>query len=722
MSVSDPGLFALKGAARLALVLPSAFALALLVLDLPQAALFAAFGSVAMLVFADFGGPRPARLRAYTLLALAGAPLVALGTLCSRSTAAAVGAMAVVGFAILFAGILNGYVAAAQTAVILAFVLPVMVAADPAEIPARLLGWALAATLSTAAALLLWPARPRDAVRADAAVASRALADLVEAGAGDASRTDDLDRASGEAIASVRRRFLSLQHRPSGTGGRTAALARLIEDLGWLRATAARAVQRSDRAAELQARRPEIERLIPASLRAAASGLEGDRLDALREDLAALERAHRETGRVLLAGLAKTTPEHDEAEARLLVEEGYRLRALAFGAAEAAAEALRVEGEQVEDPGTGAWERLRPAGRLVRAHANMRSVWLRNSVRGAVGLAAAVLVGHLGDVQNSFWVVLGTLSVLRSDALATGATIVEALAGTLVGIVLGGLLIVAVDGSEAALWAALPPAALLAAYAPRAVSFVAGQAAFSLLILILFNLLDTGGWQVGLVRIEDVAIGSAVSLLIGVLLWPRGAVTVLQGDLGDAYRDSADLLRSTAERLLGQDADPEAAARKAFVSSQALDAAVRDYLHQRSSARRPIADLTALSGGAARVRHVAALLGDARVLVRLGPVDSSDPRLEAAREAFDVTLHTRCGWFSDLGTALASAAPAPPPEKAVANLPPQPGPIVLDRPDGHTGVPPGLGMAWATLHLEVLLTFEPVLAEAAGRLLGDTRG
>ncbi len=721
MSISDPGLFALKGATRLALVMPGAFAFALLVLDLPQAALFAAFGSVAMLVFADFGGPRRARLRAYALLALAGVPLVALGTLCSRSTAAAVAAMAAIGFVILFAGILNGYVAAAQAAAILAFVLPVMVAADPAEIPARLLGWALAAILSTAAALLLWPARPRDAVRADAAVASRALAELVEAGAGDAPGTDDLDRASREAIASLRRRFLSLQHRPSGTGGRTAALARLIEDLGWLHATAARAVEPSRRDTELRAQRAEIERLVPASLRAAAAGLEGNRPGSLRPDLVALERAHRETGRVLLAGLAKATPGRDEAEARLLVEEGYRLRALAFGAAEGAAEALRAEGEQVEDPGAAAWERLRPAGRLVRAHANMRSVWLRNSVRGAVGLAAAVLVGHLGDVQDSFWVVLGTLAVLRSDALATGATIVEALAGTLIGIVLGGLVVVAVDGSQAALWAALPPAALLAAYAPRAVSFVAGQAAFSLLVLILFNLLDTGGWQVGLVRIEDVAIGSAISLLVGVLLWPRGAVTVLRGDLGDAYRDAADLLRSTAERMLGNDTDPEAAARTAFVSSQVLDAAVRDYLHQRGSARRPIADLTALSGGAARVRHVAALLRDARVLVRLEPVDSSNPRLQAAREAFEAILRTRCGWVSDLGAALASGEPVPPPEEAAASPQPEPGPIVLDRPDGYTGVPPGLGMAWATLHLEVLLAFEPVLAEAAGRLLGDTR-
>ena len=46
------------------------------------------------------------------------------------------------------------------------------------------------------------------------------------------------------------------------------------------------------------------------------------------------------------------------------------------------------------------------------------SVAVHNSVRAAVVLGLAVLIADLSDVQESFWVILGALAVLRtSDAL-----------------------------------------------------------------------------------------------------------------------------------------------------------------------------------------------------------------------------------------------------------------------------------------------------------------
>jgi hypothetical protein len=63
---------------------------------------------MALLVFVDFGGSSRTRLRAYLLLLVAGAVLIALGTLCSHATWLATIAMGVVAFAIVFAGVLNG--------------------------------------------------------------------------------------------------------------------------------------------------------------------------------------------------------------------------------------------------------------------------------------------------------------------------------------------------------------------------------------------------------------------------------------------------------------------------------------------------------------------------------------------------------------------------------------------------------------------------------------
>src|SRR5438132_1100070 len=78
-------------------------------------------------------------------LGSAGALLVVLGTLCSRNAWLAAGAMFVVGFVVLYAGVLGGYFAAGGTSAILAFVLPVTIPAPFSAVPARLEGWALAA-------------------------------------------------------------------------------------------------------------------------------------------------------------------------------------------------------------------------------------------------------------------------------------------------------------------------------------------------------------------------------------------------------------------------------------------------------------------------------------------------------------------------------------------------------------------------------------------------
>ena len=84
--------------------MPAVFAFADKVIGNPQTATFAAFGSFAMLVLVDFTGPMRSRFIAYLALAGVGAVNIVVGTLCSQNDWLAAGAMAVVGFAILFSG------------------------------------------------------------------------------------------------------------------------------------------------------------------------------------------------------------------------------------------------------------------------------------------------------------------------------------------------------------------------------------------------------------------------------------------------------------------------------------------------------------------------------------------------------------------------------------------------------------------------------------------
>jgi uncharacterized membrane protein YccC len=153
-------------------------------------------------------------------------------------------------------------------------------------------------------------------------------------------------------------------------------------------------------------------------------------------------------------------------------------------------------------------------------------------------------------LQHAFWVVLGTLQVLRTTALGTGRTTIQALVGNVIGVVIGGLFAVLLGNHQTIMWLVLPLAIFLAAYAATTAGFMASQAAFTINLIIIFNLLSPAGWQVGLVRIEDVAVGAAISIVVGLLLWPRGARRELGRSLAGFYRAIAVYLEQAFDHVL----------------------------------------------------------------------------------------------------------------------------------------------------------------------------
>ncbi|HEX4307874.1 MAG TPA: FUSC family protein [Solirubrobacterales bacterium] len=741
LTISDPGRYALKNAVRAAIVVPAAFAIGLKVFDLPQMALFGAFGSIGMLVFVDFGGTRQERFLAYLGTLLVGTLTISLGTLCSHTTWLAVTVMLLVGFAVLFAGVVDGYFAAASLVLILTFVIAAMVQADAGEIPDRLAGWGVAGLFSLIAIFGLWPNRPPDQLRRGGAAALDKLAALLEgmgatlshelATTGEEERLAQRSAEAYEAVVAARNAFVSLPHRPSGVGARTAAFGRLVDDLDWFDALAREQPAPGWVSDGFAAERAAVETGVPAALRRAAERLRANDPGDDGAELAGLEKAHRAIGRAFLAQLSQHDPEDDAKRVTEELNETYRLRGLAFAALQIGRHAIQAAGGKAPPEPTLAPSRvgLREGRRIAGSHYSMRSVWFRNSVRGAVGLALAVLVAKVTDAQNGFWVVLGTISVLRSSALATGTTVVEALTGTLIGIVVGGLVVYAIGDHTWVLWTIFPFAVLLGAYSPRAISFTAGQAAFTIVIVVLFNLLNPVGWSVGVVRIEDVAIGCAISLVTGFLFWPRGAADVLRESIGGAYETAARYLDTTIATMLGAErATPiEPVAIEASEAALRLDETVREYLAENGSARRDLDALARLVGGATRVRRAARLMESAAGIAPLAPLDAHAPWVAAACGPFDAAWQARRDWLTEFGRAIAAGKepPAPEPEAPERTAGPtsrlnrELGPMVVLGGASDGEVPPGLAIAWAERHLESLLTLEPPLSEAAHAVLDD---
>jgi uncharacterized membrane protein YccC len=744
----DPDYDALRRAARAALVMPTMFALGDKVIGNPGLATFAAFGSFAMLLLVDFSGSIRDRLLDQAGLAIACAVLISLATLASRTTWLAAVAMALVAFAILFAGVVSSVLAGATTSLLLAFILPVALPAPPSAIPARVAGWGLAAAASLLAISLLWPSPARNPVRSAAIAACRALARRLRAEVAYvmSSDADEGRRAHREAVAgaddavqALQRAFFATPYRPTGLTTDARAVVRLVDELRWLETI----VLRSAPARHPPRRSPAV-----CAVKVAAADVLGHAADVLEEPRggqaglsAALQRMHEALADLELAATAALPTEPasqtwDDDRARTIVsslDPSFRAQELTFVVDQIAANTAfaaaatrrrwieRLLGRQpagFQGPVTAAHER---AG----AHVDRHSVWLHNSLRGAAALGLAVLVADLSSVQHGFWVVLGTLSVLRSNALSTGQNTLRALVGTTAGFVIGGILVYLIGTNTSVLWALLPIAILVAGLAPATISFAAGQAAFTLTLLILFNILAPAGWRIGLVRIEDIAIGGAVSLAVGLLFWPRGAAALLGTALADAYAASARYLAAAVAYGVGccdasgwRSPVPEEQALAAAAASRRLDDAFRGYVSERGSKRLELAEVTSLVSGVMAIR----LAGDS--VLDLWDRDGAPAGdRSAARRELLAAAGSMTAWYDQLAAGLAGHEDVPDPLPADAGAD---GRLVeavgtdLRDSDGQATAT-GIRVIWTGDHLDAIRRLQAMVVEPARAAAGDGR-
>src|SRR5437879_3860884 len=590
----DPGLAALRRAARAAIVIPPTFAFGQLVLHDSQNVIFIVFGGFALLVMSDFGGLRRPRALAYLGATLVGAVLIALGTVVSENVALAGAMMLLVGFAISFASLFGGYIAAAQTGLLLAFVISISVPAPGGAVPARLAGWTVAGVLATLAAVWLWPRFEHVMLHKSAAKACISVAKLIE-GLGRGATDRDLPpllEAARRAEATARQQYGATAKRPAGPTRRDRAFVQLLTELQRIVDIVDHPFERARNAAPPGIE--ETDHLVAATvaaIRSSADVLTGGAPPDLRAVEEARERHRTALDRWASQELRAGRPA-DEVLGGLDVD--HTLRVVSYLAISLGSNALIAAGGHPEEEivlpvsaprlegVTGTTTRVM---RAIRTHLTPTSTVLQHSLRVAVGLALAVWLARRPGLSHAFWVVLGTLQVLRSTALGTGRTTLQALAGNGIGVVIGGIFAVLAGNHPTIMWAALPIAIFIAAYAATAVGFAASQAAFTINLIVIFNLISPAGWQVGLVRIEDLAVGAAISVVVGVLLWPRGARRELARSVAGFYRAVIAYLDRAFERVLGfqPPTGPDPARRAVIQAAERAGEAFDAFLNERSA-------------------------------------------------------------------------------------------------------------------------------------------
>jgi hypothetical protein len=283
-------------------------------------------------------------------------------------------------------------------------------------------------------------------------------------------------------------------------------------------------------------------------------------------------------------------------------------------------------------------ERLADSARRAAAAArDPGSTAFRHAVRLAVILPLAEGLSHALPGQRGYWVTLTALVVLKPDYAATMERGVARVGGTSLGVVVFGLLIVAIHPSGLTLTLLLA-VTTWAAYA----SFAASYALFSFAVTAIVVLLvaPLGGNELSTVadRGLDTLVGGALAL-IGYVVWP----TWEAGTLAEATDRLLDALASYADVLLTAYVDPDSVDR-ASVSAAALTARRARVAAQASLNRaaaepsRAGADADTAAGVLAAARRIVITLHALRVTIDDSTEHVSIPEVAPARDAIVTAL------------------------------------------------------------------------------------
>lgn len=197
------------------------------------------------------------------------------------------------------------------------------------------------------------------------------------------------------------------------------------------------------------------------------------------------------------------------------------LEAMGLGAAGAALQALfslATAPFQREEFTTARLEDLRRAGRAIRDDVGGRTLGVRHGLRWGLALAVGTATYHIIDLgPHGYWVPLTIVFVLRPQEAETVQRIAMRAAGTILGLVIGTPLAIAVGGAPVIECVAIAVAAAYA-FALLAIEYALFTGAITCLIVLLSHALGEPAWDAAGERAAGTGIGLVICAVV-VVLW-----------------------------------------------------------------------------------------------------------------------------------------------------------------------------------------------------------
>lgn len=583
--------------------MPLALFITLSILGDVNAASFAGFGAVGLLMTADYAGSALQRTVDYLVTGVIVTGLIALGLVFAGNVITAALGTFVVALLTYLAGMLRGNIAVGAPAALLMFIISVCIGLKGTTIEDALVAWWVAVIVCTLVALVILPRQRQHIARA-------LLADVIDRSADMAHATwlEPLNPVHVRAVAAslddvldrLRGVHAGKPFRPSGVTREERALSLLI-DHAWGMRQVVRDPELVERPTEGSAPTAHAARALAQAIvdsqRASAAALRDPSCIPTIDVLAAARDAYREA----LVAEVLTRAQAGVSAGRLAQDVAHEhLISMASVIVEQTTQLVReANGIGVENINGALSVPQRPVGTFLRSQLTLDSGWLRNALRGALGLTVAMVIVSITDIQKGFWVLFGVIAVLRFDSFTTKRNAWQALLGTVIGVI-GASVLIAYAGDDVTLmWVLLPITVFIAGWSAVAVSYPVAQASFTGFVLIMVAITR---WPpdllMGGVRIFDIGLGALIALAVALLLWPQGALGALHEAMARSVRAAwtytSTVVRSyaTAKQDVAADDALSRARRSILVGAEAYDVA----LMQRGPGMPHFAGWLALTG------------------------------------------------------------------------------------------------------------------------------
>jgi uncharacterized membrane protein YccC len=154
----------------------------------------------------------------------------------------------------------------------------------------------------------------------------------------------------------------------------------------------------------------------------------------------------------------------------------------------------------------------------LRNNLTFRSVLFRHALRLALVVAIAQLLASLLKVPTGYWVTLTAVVALKPNFGGTSQTTVQRVLGTILGGIIGIALLAIIHNQLAIVVCIL--LFMVAAMSMRSLSYIIFITLLTPVIILLLNVMGTGGWEIGVLRVLDSLAGGVLALLGSYLLFP----------------------------------------------------------------------------------------------------------------------------------------------------------------------------------------------------------